>query len=217
MLRTQRNMQVHVAAGFVVLVLALVLNLSRLEILAVMGAVSFVMAMEMVNTAIEAAVDAVVTEFHPLAKTAKDVAAGAVLVAVVNAAAVAYLVFYNRLTQPGYELLTGVRRSPTHLVVIALIVTTLLAIAVKAATGSGTPFRGGFPSAHAAAAFAGWMAITFVTAPVRNAAIVSTLAFMMALLVAQSRVEAGIHSAFEVAGGAVLGTGVTVLMFQLWG
>lgn len=216
-LRTQRNMQVHMAAGLVVLVLALVLDLSRLEILAVVGAVSFVLVAEMLNTAIEATVDAVVHEFHPLAKTAKDVAAGAVLVAVANAAVVAYLVFYNELTDPTRELLTGVRRSPTHLVVISLIVTVLLAISIKAATSSGTPLRGGFPSAHAAVAFAAWTAVTFVAADLRHAAIVSTLAFLMALLVAQSRVEAGIHSIVEVVGGAVLGTGVTVLAFQLWG
>ena len=43
------------------------------------------------------------------------------------------------------------------------------------------------------------------------------LAFLMALLVAQSRVEAGIHSVLEVVAGAVLGTGVTIIIFQLWG
>lgn len=216
-LRTQRNMQLHMAVGFVTLIMALVLDLSRLEILAVVGAVSLVIVAEMMNTAIEAAVDAVVSEFHPLAKTAKDVAAGAVLVAAVNAVVVAYLVFYNRLTQPGNDFLTGVRRSPTHLVVIVLIATVILAIAMKAASGSGTPLRGGFPSAHAATAFAAWIAITFITESLAHAAIVSTLAFLMALLVAQSRVEAGIHSAVEVAAGAVLGSAVSVLMFQLWG
>ena len=216
-LRTQRNMQLHLGVGFVVLIMALVLDLTRLEILAVVGAVSLVIVVEMLNTAIEAAVDAVISEFHPLAKTAKDVAAGAVLVAAVNAAVVAYLVFYNRLTEPSRDLLTGVRRSPTHLVVIALIVTVILAIAIKAASGSGTPLRGGFPSAHAATAFAAWVAVTFITEPLTHAPIVSTLAFLMALLVAQSRVEAGIHSALEVVAGAVLGTAVTVVMFQLWG
>ena len=45
----------------------------------------------------------------------------------------------------------------------------------------------------------------------------STLAFLMALLVAQSRVEAGIHSVLEVAAGAVLGTGIAIIIFQLWG
>jgi diacylglycerol kinase (ATP) len=216
-LRTQRNMQLHVAAGVTVLVLGLVLNLSRLELLAVIGAVALVFVAEMVNTALEAAIDAVVTAYHPLVKVAKDVSAGAVLVATANALAVAYLVFYNRLTEPGDSLLLGVRRAPTHLVVVALIVTVALTVALKAATGRGTPLRGGFPSGHAAAAFAAWTAITFVSEPLRHSALVSTLAFLMALLVAQSRVEAGFHSALEVMAGAVLGTGVTVVLFQLWG
>lgn len=43
------------------------------------------------------------------------------------------------------------------------------------------------------------------------------LAFLMALLVAQSRVEAGIHSALEVVAGAMIGTCVTVIIFQIWG
>ena len=43
------------------------------------------------------------------------------------------------------------------------------------------------------------------------------LAFLMALLVAQSRVEAGIHSAVEVLAGALIGTGLTIVVFQLWG
>jgi diacylglycerol kinase (ATP) len=216
-LRTQRNMQLHFAAGMSVLVLGLVLDLTRLELMAVLGAVSLVLVAEMINTALEAAIDAVVSGYHPLVKVAKDVAAGAVLVATVNALAVAYLVFYGQLTESGDSLLVGVRRSPTHLVVVAVIVTVALVIALKAITGRGTPLRGGFPSGHAAAAFAAWTAITFVTEPLQHSALVSTLAFLMALLVAQSRVEAGFHSALEVLGGAVLGTGVTVVMFQLWG
>lgn len=205
------------AAGVSVLVLGLVLDLSRLEFLAVIGAVSLVLVAEMLNTALEAAIDAVVSGYHPLVKVAKDVAAGAVLVATVNALAVAYLVFYGHLTESGDNLLLGVRRSPTHLVVVAVIVTIALVVALKAITGRGTPLRGGFPSGHAAAAFAAWTAITFASEPLQHSALVSTLAFLMALLVAQSRVEAGFHSALEVLGGAVLGTGVTVVMFQLWG
>jgi diacylglycerol kinase (ATP) len=102
-------------------------------------------------------------------------------------------------------------------VLIALAVTLLVAIALKAYVGRGTPLRGGFPSGHAAAAFAAWMAITLVVAPWTHAALISTLAFLMALLVAQSRVEAGIHSVVEVVAGAVLGAGVTLLLFQIWG
>ena len=111
----------------------------------------------------------------------------------------------------------GVRRSPTHLVVVVMILTLIAVIAVKAWAGRGTPLRGGLPSGHAAAAFAGWAAMTIIAEPLRHAVLVSTLAFLMALLVAQSRVEAGIHSVVEVASGAVLGTGVAIIIFQLWG
>jgi len=97
------------------------------------------------------------------------------------------------------------------------VVTVIAAIAIKAATGRGTPLRGGLPSGHAAAAFAAWAAITIISDPLRHATLISTLAFLMALLVAQSRVEAGIHSVLEVGAGAVLGTGVTIVIFQLWG
>ena len=216
-LRTQRNMQLHVAAGIGVFILALALGVSRLELLALVGAVGLVLVAEMFNTAIEAAVDAVVTSYHPLVKVAKDVAAGAVLIAAACATAIAYLVLYGRLTEPGRNLLRGVRQAPTHVVLIALAVTVLAAIAIKAYVGRGTPLRGGFPSGHAAVAFAGWMAITIVVAPCTHAALVSTLAFMMALLVAQSRVEAGIHSAVETVAGAMLGAGVTLILFQIWG
>ena len=216
-LRTQRNMRIHMGAGLLALFVALLLGVTRLEFIAVLGAVSLVLIAEMFNTAIEAAIDALVTHFHPLVKVAKDVAAGAVLVATANALAVAYLVFYNRLTDPTHELVGQLKGRPSQIVVGSLIVTIILAIAIKAAVGRGTPLRGGLPSGHAAAAFAGWAAITVVASGVVHAALISTLAFMMALLVAQSRVEAGIHSAIEVVAGAALGTAVTILMFQLLG
>jgi diacylglycerol kinase (ATP) len=72
------------------------------------------------------------------------------------------------------------------------------------------------PSGHAAVAFAGWAAVTFVTASVRPGLLVSAIAFGMAVLVAQSRVETGIHSVLEVVLGAILGIVVTMLIFQLW-
>lgn len=214
-LRTQRNMRIHMGAGFLALMLALLLGVTRLEFIAVLGAVSLVLIAEMFNTAIEAAIDALVTHYHPLVKVAKDVSAGAVLVATGNALAVAYLVFYSHLTDPTQDLVGQLQGRPSQIVVGSLIVTIILAIAIKAAVGRGTPLRGGLPSGHASAAFAGWAAITVVASDVRHAALLSTLAFMMALLVAQSRVEAGIHSAIEVIAGAVLGTAVTLLMFQL--
>jgi len=95
-------------------------------------------------------------------------------------------------------------------------VVILLVIGTKAFFGSGTPMRGGLPSGHAAVAFGGWTAITFVTESFRNQVLVSTLGLIMAMLVAQSRVEAGIHTTLEVVYGGVLGALVTAAIFQFF-
>lgn len=216
-LRTQRNMKIHFVLAILVLGGSLFFDLSRTEIITLLITISFVLVMEMINTAVEAAIDTFGTAFDPMAKIAKDVAAGAVLLAALNALAVAYLIFYDRLEAPSRETVALVRRSPWHLSVIALVLVLLLAIVLKAVLHKGTPFHGGMPSGHSAVAFAGWTAITYIAATMEHGILISLLAFMMAFLVAQSRVESGIHSVMEVFFGAVLGTLVTTVLFQLWG
>jgi diacylglycerol kinase (ATP) len=60
------------------------------------------------------------------------------------------------------------------------------------------------------------MAVTQILGPTEHRFLVSTIMFVMALLVAQTRVEAGIHSALEVAYGGVLGALVSLAVFQLF-
>jgi diacylglycerol kinase (ATP) len=213
-LRRERNMRVHFALSTVVLVLAFIYDVSRLELMALMIAISFVLIAEMVNTAIEEMIDLSTKGYDPRAKIAKDVAAGAVLIASVVAATIGYLVFIDRIRSPSYHLLNEVRAIPANLTIIALALTVFAVIAVKAVSGRGTPLRGGLPSGHAAVAFGCWIAITFITADFQHRVLISTLAFLMAFLVAQTRVESGIHSMREVAFGGLLGTLVTMLLFQ---
>jgi diacylglycerol kinase (ATP) len=216
-LRSQRNMRIHFAVAAVVLVLAIAYDVSKLELIALLLAIAFVLIAELVNTAIEAATDIATTSFNPLAKLAKDIAAGAVLVASVNAVVIGYLVLADRLGDPTNRAFTRLRDAPIHLTLIALVVVILFVIVLKALTGRGTPLRGGLPSGHAALAFAGWMAITFVTDDFGHRVLVSTVAFIMACLVAQTRVESGIHSTSEVALGALLGSLSTLVLFQAFG
>lgn len=214
-LRRERNMRVHFALSTVVLVLAFIYDVSRLELMALMIAISFVLIAEMVNTAIEEMIDlSTKGGYDPRAKIAKDVAAGAVLIASVVAATIGYLVFIDRIRSPSYHLLNEVRAIPANLTIIALALTVIAVIAVKAVSGRGTPLRGGLPSGHAAVAFGCWIAITFITADFQHRVLISTLAFLMAFLVAQTRIESGIHSMREVAFGGLLGTLVTMLLFQ---
>jgi diacylglycerol kinase (ATP) len=212
-LRTERNMRIHFALATAVLILAFSYGVTKLELMALLIAISFVLIAEMVNTAVEATIDLATTSFDPLAKIAKDIAAGAVLIASVNAAVVGYLVFADRLTQPSSRLVTRVREAPINLTVITLVLIILIVIASKALTGRGTPLSGGLPSGHAAVAFGGWAAITFIVEEQR--VVISFLALLMALLVAQTRVESGIHTTTEVVLGAVIGTLVASVLFQV--
>ena len=213
-LRTQRNMRIHFGAAVAVLVAALAFDVSRIELIAFLLAIAFVLIAEMINTAIEAAVDVASTSFDPMAKLAKDIGAGAVLIAAVNAIAVGYLVFSGQVAEESSRLLDKLSEAPAELTLIALVLTIALVIALKAFSGRGSPLRGGWPSGHAAVAFAGWMAITLVIGDTEHRFLVSSLTLIMALLVAQTRIEAGVHSTLEVASGGLLGALVTLVIFQ---
>ena len=111
-LRTQRNMRIHFAVALIVLIAGLAVDVSRLELIALLLAIAFVLIAEMVNTAIEKTIDLAATSFDPLAKTAKDIAAGAVLIAGVNAVVIGYLVFADRLSRPSSRLVERLRDAP---------------------------------------------------------------------------------------------------------
>ena len=214
-LRTQRNMRLHFAIALVVIVVAILVNVTKLELIVLLIAIAFVLIAEMINTAVEAAIDIATTSFDPMAKLAKDIAAGAVLIAAVNAVAVGYLVFAGKVADRSADLLDRLRQAPAELTLAALLLTVIIVIATKAYTGRGTPLRGGLPSGHSALAFAGWIAATYAAGNPHRF-LISTIALIMALLVAQTRVESGIHSALEVTYGALLGALATLVVFQVF-
>jgi diacylglycerol kinase (ATP) len=213
-LRTQRNMRIHFALAVAVLAVAIAVGVSKLELIALLIAITFVLVAEMINTAVEGVIDVSTTAFDPMAKLAKDIAAGAVLIASVNAVAIGYLVFAGKAANKSARVLDRIRDAPAEITVSALVITVIVVIATKAWTGRGTPLRGGLPSGHAALGFAGWMAATFIVND-SHRFLISALTFIMAVLVAQTRVESGVHSALEVAYGGALGALVTLAMFQL--
>jgi diacylglycerol kinase (ATP) len=213
-LRTQRNLRIHFVVAVVVLIAALLVNVSKIELIVLLISISFVLLAEMINSAIEGAIDAVTTSFDPNAKIAKDIAAGAVLIASANAIVVGYLVFSGKVATRSSKILDRLRDAPAELTLVALVLTTLIVIGTKAYTGRGTPLRGGLPSGHSALAFAGWMAATYVVGG-QHRFVISSLTFIMALLVAQTRVESGVHSATEVFYGGILGALVTLVCFQV--
>ena len=110
---------------------------------------------EMFNTAIERTVDLITDQYHQLARIAKDVAAGGVLIAAINALVVGYLLFFDRLNPYTNLVLFKLRNSSIHLTFVALALVILLTIVFKTIffRGRGTPFQGGIVSGHSAVSF----------------------------------------------------------------
>jgi diacylglycerol kinase (ATP) len=95
--RTQRNMRVHLAAAACAIALGATLRIGAADWACVIIAIGLVLTAEALNTVVEALTDLCTSEFHPLAKIAKDAAAGAVLISSVAAAGVAVAVFVPRI------------------------------------------------------------------------------------------------------------------------
>src|SRR5580692_11838390 len=93
--RTQRHMRFHFVIVVLVLSLGLLYRLSRAEMAVLFLVSAGVLMAEMFNTAVETVVDMVTQAYHPLAKLAKDIAAGAVLIAAITAAMVGAIIFFG--------------------------------------------------------------------------------------------------------------------------
>ncbi len=213
--KTERNMLIHYIVAILVLITSLFFDFTRTEFLILLFATSLVLVLELINTAIEKTIDMITTEYHPLARLAKDIAAGAVLISAANAFIVGYLLFFDRLTSFTEIVIFKIRSSSIHLTFVSLILVVLLTIGIKARfyRGRGTHFQGGIVSGHSAVSFCTATIVSFLSENI----LVITMTFGLALLVGESRVEGRIHSLSEVVLGSILGTIVGILIFQIIG
>lgn len=211
--KTQRHMQFHLVSALTALLLSLVVEISRIEFILLCMAVILVIVTEMLNTAIETAIDMISEEFHPKAKIAKDIAAGVVLVASIGAAILAYLILYPALRATLASREWHLRRVSADVVaLVSLVAVIIIVVFIKALVGKGEPLRGGMPSGHAAVAFSIWVATVHLSGSVP----LTALTLVLAVMVSWSRWSSGVHRASEVVVGAVLGAGVTLLLFLLF-
>ncbi len=210
-IRTQRNMKLHIFFTVTIICLGFFLNVPRLEMISLSVSVSLVLLTEMINTSIELSIDMVKESFHPLARIIKDISAGAVLVASINAIIVGYLVFIGRIEPQIGMTVSRLRNSSWHTSFFCLVILLCLIIIGKALFHKGTPLRGGMPSGHAAVAFS----VLTISAFLGSNIVVVSLVFILAILIAQGRVKREIHTIWEVAMGGLLGIVVTALIFQV--
>jgi diacylglycerol kinase (ATP) len=210
--RTQRNLRYHFIISVVVVVLALAFRVSALELIFLALAIALVFFAELVNTAIEVIVDLASPDFHPLARRAKDVAAGAVLVSCVGAVVIGYLALSRYLFQSSGGGFSGLGQPPGEVAFFSVLTVTILVILLKSFFKSGHPLRGGMPSGHSAVAFSIATSVVFI----QSSMTLSILGFILAFIVGQSRVLLKIHSFLEVMAGAGIGVLVTVFLYLIY-
>jgi diacylglycerol kinase (ATP) len=210
--KTQRHMRFHLYVVLTVVLLGMFVNLGLREMLVLLFTISLVLVAEMFNSAIEATVDLVQPTYHPMAKFAKDIAAGAVLITTIIALVVGSLLIIgeNRWEAIKVNLGTeGFGLSPVVRLVLGGMVLFVIVVIGKGLGQRGQVLKGGLVSGHAAFAFFLAVAVPFVT----DNALASAIAIMLAAIVAQSRYEAKIHSIFELVLGAGVGTVLSLLIF----
>jgi diacylglycerol kinase (ATP) len=212
--RTQRHMRVHLYVTLIVVLGALMLNMRMREILVLLFMVTFVLVAEMFNSAIEAVVDLVSPNYHPLAKFAKDISAGAVLVTTIMAIVVGAMIALgdDNWERIRVNLATHEWGIPIAVRYGAGVIAVIIVVIIGKGLGKhGQVLRGGLVSGHAAIGFFFATSMFFLTDNVLAPAI----GVFLACLVAQARWEAKIHSVFELTLGATVGAVLGILLFGI--
>ena len=209
--RTERNMKIHFIFAILVLLISVMFKISVVDFLFLSFAITFVLMAEMFNTALEYMIDIISEAYHPLVRLAKDISAGAVLIATINALVTGYLLFAKYLSQPLVFGLNLILESPWFITFVCILTVMVLAIGIKIFLHAGTPFYGGMPSVHTAVAFAIWAIVAILT----QHPLVMALTLLIACMVAQSRISSGAHSVLEVFFGALLGLLILIIFFQI--
>ena len=152
--------------------------------------------------------------YHPKAKIAKDVAAGGVVITAINAVIVAYFLFFDKISNIGLQFLRNIVTSPIHLAFTTIVLTVIgiLALIAMATTNKHKVFNKKFvPSGHAALAFA---ANTIIWLSTENVVIL-TLSLILAILVAESRIEAKEHKWSEVLFSCIASIVLVLVVYGL--
>lgn len=212
--KRERNLKLHISMAILVLILSKILMVSSTELIIIILLCSLVIVAELFNTAIENVVDLYCgDEYNDLAKYTKDVAAGAVFIIAIASGIIGFIIFIPRISIFILKKNIILEMIPNYIVIISIIVTIILSIVIKIIKGrEKSLLSGGMPSGHSGLAFSIATSILFLS----NNSYIVILGFILALLVAQSRYEGKIHSLFEIAMGAILGSLVTFLFFKFF-
>ena len=212
--KTQRSMRIQSIMVALVLIAGWAFGVDHVEMIVLLLTMIMVLVAEVFNTAVECVIDLKVDAYNPRAKTVKDVAAAGVLLCSMAALLIGIMIFASNerflaLVQLPPELPSRPVLGTLQIVLVGMLLLAVIIVWVKRATGWRSFMTGGLVSGHTALGFMIAASIVFVT---DNAAI-AALCLALALLLAQSRLQADIHKLHEVVLGAILGLLLAFVLF----
>jgi diacylglycerol kinase (ATP) len=210
--RTQRHLRYHLFSAAIVLFVSYILGVSKMEFIIISLAVILVLAAEMLNSAIESVVDLLSPHYSEKARVAKDLAAGAVFITAFGAAVLGYIILFPYIEFFFHRGFSIARHSRGEISLIAFVLVLIFVVISKSYFGKGHPLSGGMPSGHAALAFSVWVSVTYISGDF----LISALCFVLAAVIAHSRIAAKVHSPWEVIAGALMGSFLTFFLFRIF-
>jgi len=204
--KEHRTVRLHLLVSSLVFAVGVFLGLGRVELLFLAMALGLILFAEMINSCIEMVLDFIHPDYNKKLGRIKDMLAGTVLFMGLVSLFVSYLLFspYLESSLPrGFDRLKG---ASWYITFLTLAIVGAIVIISKTFFQKGTPLRGGIPSGHAAMSFSIWTIITLIEAN----ALLSILIFVLAVIIASSRVKEGIHSLWEIVLGGLVGFLVTL-------
>lgn len=208
----QRHIKFHLFSAFIVLLLCFMIGVKKDEFIIITFITLLVIVAEMFNSSLEAVVDISSPKKNEIARIAKDIASGAVLVSSIGAIIIGYLILWPyiiRIFNEGFKIS---KHQAENIAVLAVIIVMLIIIVVKAYFGRGRPLRGGFPSGHSAIAFSIWISVTKMTLN----KIILIFVLIVAILISLNQLLKKIHFIWDIIMGAVTGMLITLLLFWIF-
>ncbi|MFN3477820.1 MAG: diacylglycerol kinase [bacterium] len=212
----ERNMRIHLLLALFVILSTLFVSLSVIEVIIILILVALVFITELFNTAIEILCDKIENKEDIQIKMVKDISAGAVLISSVLAFVVGIIIFSRKIFLDTPVLIQKLSSLPEYIYILVfitvLIASMLTKVIVMRIKGKKTNVQGGLISVHSALAFS---TFTFIVIHNWKDYVSWFMAFILAILVAQSRLEAKIHTFSEIVNGAIFGITLTYLLINL--
>lgn len=212
----ERNLRIHLIFALFVILSTFFLSLTTWELVIILIVVALVFITELFNTSIEILSDKVESNKDERIKMVKDISAAAVLISAVLSVIVGIIIFSKKISSNTPLLIQKISALPEYVYLFVFVFVLLSSMFVKILymriKGRGANVQGGIISVHSALAFS---TFTFIAIHNWNDYVSIFMSLVLALLVAQSRLEAKIHTLQEIINGAIFGIIITYVLINL--